>query len=402
MFFLPSLSTPLHGKIDVAAVQFLQQNLGPQRFYTLGPFAPNYGAYFGVASINHNYLPVPRRWTDWVAAHLDPAIDPVIFVGNQHPDPSRPSPADELRRNLAAYEEVGVKYVVAPAGEDPFIEQISLPTANQGNRPLALAAGQSAQGETPPGLLKKPVAIDALGVLIGNYAQTSDGALVVRLCVANQCATASVDLASSRDNAVLWAPLDQPLNAPEGSVLSFSILHQGGVKPVALWESPTDSSQSLVGPEGPVAGFGLSLRLRVAQSGDPPSQVYSDPLMRIYELRAPKPYFEALGGSCRLEPRSRRRVFADCATAATLVRRELFYPGWRAWVGGQPAAIDAHDDLFESVQLPPGRNLVTFRYAPPGVLWAWLAMGLALAGLAAPARGANSRSPATSAKPAVS
>ena len=255
MFALPTLSTRRHGEIDVAAIQFLQQNLGLQRFYTLGPFAPNYGAYFGVASINHNYLPVPRRWTDWVAAHLDRAIDPVNFVGNYHPDPSQPSPADELRRNLAAYEEVGVKYVIAPAGQNPF-------AAN------------------PPAV------------------------------------------------------------AP-------------------------------------------------AQTTGSPRQVYADAIIAIYELPAPEPYFEALDGSCRLEPGSRRRVLADCATAATLVRRELFYPGWRAWIGDRPAAVEAYGDLFESVQLPPGRNLVTFRYAPPGVVWAWMMMALAVAALALPPRGAK-------------
>jgi hypothetical protein len=260
MFALPSLSARLHGKLDVAAIQFLQQNLGAQRFYTLGPFGPNYGAYFGVASINHNYLPVPRRWTDWVAAHLDRAVVPAVFVGNFHPDPSQPSPADELRRNLAAYEEVGVKYVIAPAGQNPFVA----------NPP---AAASDAAPATP------------------------------------------------------------------------------------------------------------------AQTADSPRQVYADALMAIYELAGAKPYFEAIGGSCRLEPGSRRRVLADCATAATLVRRELYYPGWRAWIGDQPATIEANDDLFESVQLPPGRNLVTFRYAPPGVVWAWLAMALAVAALAAPPRG---------------
>ena len=102
-------------------IEFLRHNLGLQRFYTLGPIAPNYVTYFGIASINHNYLPVPRLWTDWVAAHLDSAADPIKL--HRCPFPLRPAAterrAEELRRNLAAYEEVGVKYLIAPAGEDP-------------------------------------------------------------------------------------------------------------------------------------------------------------------------------------------------------------------------------------------------------------------------------------------
>ena len=200
MFTLPTLSNRLYGEIDTPAIEFLQHNLGLQRFYTLGPIAPNYGAYFGIASINHNYLPVPRLWTDWVAAHLDSAADPINFTGAFRSDPRRPSESEELRRNLAAYEEVGVKFVVAPAGEDPF----------------------------------------------------------------------AADRASA------------------------------------------------------------------TQASAPPRQVYSDELMAIYELPAPRPYFETFGGPCEIAPRSRSRVLADCAGPATLMRREISSPAGRRRSTGVP------------------------------------------------------------------
>jgi hypothetical protein len=261
MFALPTLSNRLHGEVDAPAINFLQQNLGLQRFYTLGPISPNYGAYFGVASINHNYLPVPRLWTDWVTAHLDRDADPITFTGNFNPASRQATPVDELRRNLAAYEEVGVKYVVAPAGQDPFAADRPAPGADQGDHLATLA-----------------------------------------------------------------------------------------------------------------------------QSANTPPQVYTDPLMSIYELPSPKPYFETFGGSCKLEPHSRSRIVVDCVGAATLMRREMIFPGWQASIDGHPTAIAARDELFQSIELPPGRSLVAFRYAPPYVTWAWLAMGLALAGLAFPVR----------------
>jgi hypothetical protein len=123
MFAIPTLSNPRGGTIDLPAVEFLRGNLGLQRFYTLGPIQPNYGAYFAIASINHNYLPVTKRWVEWMRAHLDSAADPIVFNGNYvFRPPGAPSPAQELRRNRPAYEWLGVKYVVAPRGDDPFTE----------------------------------------------------------------------------------------------------------------------------------------------------------------------------------------------------------------------------------------------------------------------------------------
>jgi hypothetical protein len=120
LFALPTLANPRAGEIDRPAVAFLRANLGLQRFYSLGPIQANYGAYFGIASINHNYLPVNRRWIEWVHDHLDRAADPIVFNGNFPRGAGQPSSVEELRRNLAAYRAAGVKFVVAPPGVDVF------------------------------------------------------------------------------------------------------------------------------------------------------------------------------------------------------------------------------------------------------------------------------------------
>jgi hypothetical protein len=121
MFFfaIPTLSSPRGGSVDMPAIAFLRENLGLQRFYTLGPIAPNYGAYFGIASINHNYLPVASRWADWFKAHLDPGNDnPVVFSGARFDGDTNATL--QLRAHLATYEWAGVKYVVAPGADNPF------------------------------------------------------------------------------------------------------------------------------------------------------------------------------------------------------------------------------------------------------------------------------------------
>jgi hypothetical protein len=182
--------------------------------------------------VNHNYLPVSQRWVDWVKGHLDTGWDdPVVFDGK------RGTASAELRRNLPAYQWLGVKYVVAPGGDNPF------------------------------------------------------------------------------------------------------------------------------------AGM----------AGPPPRRVFGDGAMSIYELADPRPYFESPSGLCTLEARDRTHLTAKCAGPETIVRRELFFPGWRATVNSADVRIGEHESLFQSIALPMGRSEVRFDYAPPHIGWAWLASFAALA-----------------------
>ncbi len=116
-FVLPTLFYPRGGAPELQAIGFLRAHLGLQRFATLGPIAPNYGAYFGLAAINHNDLPVPRTWTGYVGRELDPNAVPVIFNGGLRADPNGPSAAEALLSRQAAYAAIGVRYVVT-AGQD--------------------------------------------------------------------------------------------------------------------------------------------------------------------------------------------------------------------------------------------------------------------------------------------
>jgi hypothetical protein len=113
-FAAPVMSNPSRGTVDLGGIRFLQANLGMQRFVTLGPLAPNYGSYFGIASINHNDLPIPRLWTDFVARKLDANADPIGFTGLVRKDPAGPSSQDSLLKNLPNYLAIGVRYVLAP------------------------------------------------------------------------------------------------------------------------------------------------------------------------------------------------------------------------------------------------------------------------------------------------
>ncbi|GAB3582522.1 hypothetical protein [Calidifontibacter terrae] len=71
-YAVPQLSASPQRPVDLAPVHYLQTHLGTSRFYSLGPIQPNYGSYFGIAQINANDLPVPRRYSSYLLSRLKP------------------------------------------------------------------------------------------------------------------------------------------------------------------------------------------------------------------------------------------------------------------------------------------------------------------------------------------
>ncbi|AYG04274.1 hypothetical protein [Gryllotalpicola protaetiae] len=115
MFVVPQFGATLRpAAVDTAPVSFLQQHLGDARFFGLGILQPNYGSYYGIASINENNLPVPKTWADYIGPKLDQLEGPVSFDGQYDADATDAvTPVSEFLRNLSNYEQLGVKYVVA-------------------------------------------------------------------------------------------------------------------------------------------------------------------------------------------------------------------------------------------------------------------------------------------------
>lgn len=112
MFMIPQLSLPKMSPVDQRPVAYLQKNLGLNRFYTLHPIEPNYGSYYGIASVNINDLPIPKRYADYVPK-LDHNVNPLVFTGYSRTNPAGPSSLEEFGNNLQEFENAGVKYLVA-------------------------------------------------------------------------------------------------------------------------------------------------------------------------------------------------------------------------------------------------------------------------------------------------
>ena len=108
LFVVPEFAAPRTARIDLAPVAYLHRHLGQGRFYTLGPISPDYGSYFGLASVGVDDFP-PKDYAHYVHAHLDPIAS---FTGFP---PRRRAVKSLLLRHLGGYRSAGVRYVLTPA-----------------------------------------------------------------------------------------------------------------------------------------------------------------------------------------------------------------------------------------------------------------------------------------------
>ncbi len=113
LFAVPELAAPKVVTSDPAPVAFLRAHAGQQRFATLGPLAPNYGSYWGLAAIDAEDVPVPKPYATFVHSELGQA-DPAGLY-------SPTSPA-ALLGHLPGYRAAGVAWVLASPG-------VTLPTS---------------------------------------------------------------------------------------------------------------------------------------------------------------------------------------------------------------------------------------------------------------------------------
>jgi hypothetical protein len=346
---------------DTALIAFLQTHLGFQRFFSLGPVAPNYGAYFGIASINHDYAPQPKAWIDFVHAKLDPYADATAFRGDtQAVPPYVDASAAAFTRRLPNYAELGVKYVLtrAPGGPTlPASVDFSGTIVAQALHPGQTLRGSFAPGDFPDG------AITHATLQLGTYAGTSTGTIRLTLCESGACVSGEAGLDHVADNRPLTLRLKGTL-AHHGNPILFEIAHLGGGTDVAVWlatlrkggVSPASEVVSVPGRLPPIA-------LRVQPSLGALPLVYEDPLANVFELPDPAPYARA-APPCALSLASREAMAAHCATPARLTRAELYFDGWHATVNGAPARI-TRDGLFQAVDLPAGDSRVEFWFWSP-------------------------------------
>jgi hypothetical protein len=455
MFVIPQFTSVRGDQVDTRAVQFLSEHLGLSRIYTLGPIQPNYGAYFGVASINHNVEPVPKLWADYVEGNLLPGFSKIDLTETFWAG-VMPAGGGEraLSEHLSSYLDLGVRYIVTASGKSP-LPMVLVPAADTGNQPGAGAlsttprlkrllavllhyrsiardpatsaikgfiaksivnvghflvggpglldganSGETTEiaesdsilvqsGESVTVTLPAPLAVPAgspitsVGIMVGDAAASADGDLVVEICEGTDCHSGQRPLAQSEGEGIFLVPLSQPLRASGGTPVRVAFSHRDGSRPVALrWgRAGTDVSQKIEGPNGKLTGHTLQLAFEYGLALPGLRKVYADAIMDIWELRNSSPYFQVMqGGPCTLSAMQADEVTVICEASATLVRRELYMPGWRVAVNSAVTAV-RQSGIFQAAVLPVGRSQVQYYFTPPFVGFGWAACALGLAGL---------------------
>lgn len=361
MYALPLLSGLRGASIDSSSVAFLRSHLGHQRAYALGTMHPNYGSYFQVPFINYLSLPVSDTWVNHIRRKLDPDIDGVVFSGD-YPGPLT-ARGTALRMNRAEFEGTGVRYVIAPHETDPFANRIVIPHQPDGNRAIFLGQNRQVSGTLPKPRNTVGV-VEKMAVLVGLDAGQATGVLHLQICSDGACSAGHRELAGGTDNAPLTVTLDHPLAIRVDSPLSYKLTQTGAQHPAAIWMWPAKGSgANATLPDGQQMEAMPDVSLSMRTSAGEPKPVFQSMSADIFELRNAAPYFQVANGGCSLIVESRTSVQTWCRVPDTLIRRELFYPGWRTTVNGRTAGLGAQS-IFQALTLPSGHSHVEFQYRP--------------------------------------
>jgi len=256
--------------------------------------------------------------------------------------------AAAFRTFLPAYRELAVRYVLVPRWATLALT-LRTESSTQGAETTELAPGASLE-VTFPGTSVTAGSVAVVSVMIG----AANGALSLTACAGNLCQSGARELASAADNAPFEIHLNEPLPIAAGQDLRLRFTHQGGTAKVAISQFPQSSGTTLPGLAIGYAIPGLSLL-----------PVYVSRVLTVYELTDPAPYFETIGGPCRVSPVTREEVTTDCASPARLIRRELFFDGWKATINGLRAPIFKAAPIMQAVDIPSGNARIEFHYAPP-------------------------------------
>jgi hypothetical protein len=384
LYGLPLLSGTRDRALDEQPIAFLRAHLGLSRFYAAPVPEPNYGAYYEIASINHNYLPVPQNWVDFLHARVSPALDGVEFHGtglaasveetaDQPFAPNRTIPVAQI---LHTYEDLAVRYLVLPVGSMPFADWVGPDVVRANQRAFPLEGGQGFSVALAPRQVTTGIVRD-VGLQVGTYAGRSRGKLAIELCDGPNCVSGKIDTANVADNAVAWVRLDRSLSTIQGDTLTAHVLFTG-TSGVAVWLWAQRVGDERTGPDSAYPALVPYLSLHTEMASATPPLVYKDRQIEIRELVHSSDYFTTLFGRCRLTPVSRREVSADCASPDTLIRRELFFPGWHAKSDEAENPIVSHENLFQAVALSSGHHDLKFDYRPPGIIFCYAAFGAGL------------------------
>lgn len=366
-FEVPILSFPRNVTYDTSVVSYLQDHVGTQRYYTIGPVSPDFGAFYGIHSLDLTDLPVPKNWTNFVHAHLNPCIAPWQF-GNGAPMPNCATPAQEEIAYATYYEQSAVKYFVI--GYKNKLEGLFQPNLHGG--------ATTPDGAATTILRLRPPSFFPDARITGFDLEVVGSAppgLATTACSAGSCVDATPDGPGSVGTHFA---LSRPLTLSGEVRITLGASNEF---PIVIRTQPSvPFVPSSVTTDGTVLADRSSMLQFDYVASSVPRQVFASKYSRVYLLPHASPL--ATAPNCSVAAHSVTSFTTRCRTASTLTYRELSFPGWKATVAGSSAKITtASNGVYQEVALPAGTATVTFSYEPPGSLIAWIAMFLGIAAI---------------------
>ena len=213
---------------------------------------------------------------------------------------------------------------------------------------------------------------------------TADGSLSVEICDGLTCRTGRRSLSESSGHTIFQVPIEESLEVTSDAPLSLTITHSGGLKAVALGTAaaPAGNGQQLEGPDGVRTDQALQLAFEYGAALPGVREVYADRSMSIWELENAAPYFQLIsGGPCQFQAEQRESLTANCSSPATVLRRELYMPGWSVSTNKLPGVAVQQNGLFQSISLPNGTSQVRYSFVPPHMTFGWIASLFGFLGL---------------------
>ena len=225
-YFIPSLSYPRGGKVDLTMARFVQSHTGQSRLYSMGWLAPDYGSMYGIPMLNNDDPLIPTAWTSYAMNALDPySISPLLLL--QYRIGDHPPLGDTYAWERKNFDGLGAKFLTAP----PEMALAPYLPATGGSQTSANLASSDIAG-TLSGI--DGANISAVGVLLGTYGATAAGAVDLKVCSGSVCRSASVQLADVPDNSFANFALSSPLPISERKI-RFTIAQRSHAKPAAVW-----------------------------------------------------------------------------------------------------------------------------------------------------------------------
>jgi hypothetical protein len=113
-------------------------------------------------------------------------------------------------------------------------------------------------------------------------------------------------------------------------------------------------------------------------------RVFSDSSTQIYQLPSSVPMFSTSRGNCAVQASTDDSVTVRCRHPQSLIRRELYMPGWSASSNGSSVRITPYDAVYQQVRVPAGTSTVRFTFTPPYVGLGFVALLLGVICLIVP------------------